>query len=81
MIEAAYVSLLRPGNGRRNTPVEAERVESYIVWMAVYLARNCPMCRNFFGVTIAKPNGSGYRPIHGRCATCGYEIAWALITS
>jgi hypothetical protein len=26
------------------------------------------MCRNYFGVTIAKPNGSGYPAIHGRCA-------------
>jgi hypothetical protein len=60
---------------------EAERAASYIIYMAVYLARTCPMCRNFFGVTIAKANGSGYRPIHGRCATCGYEIAWALISS
>ena len=61
--------------------VEVETVQSYSMSMAVYLARNCPMCLNYFGVTIAKPNGSGYRPIDGRCATCGYEIAWALITS
>ena len=49
--------------------------------MAVYLARDCPMCGNYLGVTIARRNGSGYRLIHGRCATCGYEIAWALISS
>jgi hypothetical protein len=28
--------------------------------MAVYLARNCPMCRNYFGVVIARRNGRGY---------------------
>jgi hypothetical protein len=49
--------------------------------MAVYLARNCPYRGNYFGVVIAKPNGSGYQPIHGRCASCRYEIAWALISS
>jgi endogenous inhibitor of DNA gyrase (YacG/DUF329 family) len=49
--------------------------------MAVYLARNCPKCGNYWGVTIAASNGSGYQPVHGRCATCGYKIAWALFTS
>ena len=49
--------------------------------MAVYLARNCPKCGNYWGVTIATSNGSGYQPFHGRCATCGYKIAWALFTS
>ena len=29
----------------------------------------------------AKPNGSGCQPVHGCCATCGYQIAWALFTS
>ena len=48
--------------------------------MAIYLARNCPKCRDYLGVVIAKPNGSGYQPVHGRCATCKYEISWALIT-
>jgi len=49
--------------------------------MAVYLARNCPRCGNYWGVTIAKPDSRGFQPIHGRCATCGYEIAWTIITS
>jgi endogenous inhibitor of DNA gyrase (YacG/DUF329 family) len=49
--------------------------------MAVYLARNCPRCGNYWGVTIGKPDGSGSQSIHGRCAKCGYEIAWAIISS
>jgi endogenous inhibitor of DNA gyrase (YacG/DUF329 family) len=51
------------------------------LFMAVYLARDCPYCGNYFGVVIAKRNGSGYRPIHGRCSVCGYEVAWALISA
>jgi hypothetical protein len=27
--------------------------------MAVYLARTCPMCRNYFGVVIAEPQDRG----------------------
>jgi ribosomal protein S27AE len=46
--------------------------------LAVYLARDCPRCGKFFGVFIAKPNGSGFQPIHGRCPSCGYEISMAL---
>ena len=49
--------------------------------MAVYLPRTCPKCGNYFGVVIAKPSDSGYQPIHGRCAICGFEVAWALFTS
>jgi hypothetical protein len=47
--------------------------------MAKYLPRNCPMCRNYWGVVIAEPkDGRKFQPVHARCATCGYEIAWAL---
>jgi len=47
--------------------------------MAVYLARSCPKCRNYFGVVIAERQGRGKpQPIHGRCATCGYEVNWTL---
>jgi hypothetical protein len=49
--------------------------------MAAYLARDCPMCGNYLGVTITRRKGSGYRPIHDRYATCGYEKAWGLISS
>jgi len=49
--------------------------------MAVYLARNCPRCRNYWGVTIAKPDGSGSQPVHGTCGRCGYEISWAIVRS
>jgi hypothetical protein len=49
--------------------------------MAVYLARNCPRCGNFWGVVVAKPNGSGFQPIHGLCSTCGYEISWAVFST
>jgi hypothetical protein len=47
--------------------------------MAVYLARTCPKCRNYFGVVIAELEGRGRsQPINGRCAACGYEIHWTL---
>ena len=38
--------------------------------MALYLARSCPWCRNYFGVVIGEPQSkSNVRPIRGRCAT------------
>jgi hypothetical protein len=48
--------------------------------MAVYLARSCPMCRDYFGVVIGESQSqSQVRPVRGRCANCGYQINWALI--
>src|SRR5262245_43950786 len=48
--------------------------------MAVYLARSCPMCRNYFGVMIGGSKAeTNVRPIRGRCANCGYEINWTLL--
>ena len=36
-----------------------------------------PRCRNYFGVVISQPEDRGQsHPIHGRCATCGYEVNW-----
>jgi hypothetical protein len=61
--------------------VEVAVGQSYSLQVALYIARTARECRNYFAVTIAKPNGSGYQFIHGRCTTCGYEISWALITS
>jgi len=50
--------------------------------MAVYLARVCPMCRNYFGVVIGEAKTENkVQPIHGHCATCGYEIRWTLLRS
>jgi hypothetical protein len=63
------------------TPLNRHNLPANLQCMAVYLARNCPRCRSYWGVTIAKPDASGLQPIHGRCATCGYEIAWAMISS
>src|SRR5262245_19707926 len=38
--------------------------------MAVYLARSCPRCRDYFGVVIAETQGHAKpQSIHGRCAT------------
>jgi hypothetical protein len=35
-----------------------------------------------YGVPVGEPKDQGkFQPIHGRCTTCGYEIAWALIRS
>ena len=45
------------------------------------MARSCPRCRNYFGVVIGEPEGRrNIQLIYGRCAECGYEIAWALIS-
>ena len=49
--------------------------------MAKYLARNCPWCRNYLGIVIAEPDDDNVQSIRGRCTTCAYEIAWALIRS
>jgi hypothetical protein len=47
--------------------------------MAVYLARSSPVCRNYFGVVIWElKSESNVRPIHGRCANCGYVVNWTL---
>ena len=46
--------------------------------MAVYLARTCPKCRNYFGVVIREP--AKQREIHTRSfAKCGYEVNWTLL--
>jgi hypothetical protein len=45
--------------------------------MAVYLARSCPRCRNYFGIVIGEPKTEkNVQPIHGCCAKCGYEVNW-----
>jgi hypothetical protein len=45
--------------------------------MAVYLARSCPRCRNYFGVVIGEPKSeNNVRPIRGRCSYCGYVVNW-----
>jgi hypothetical protein len=45
--------------------------------MAVYLARSCPMCRNYLGVVIGEPKSEkNVRPIRGRCSYCGYVVNW-----
>ena len=40
--------------------------------MAVYLARSCPKCRNYFGVVIAETElrEKNSKRIHGQCAKC-----------
>jgi hypothetical protein len=39
------------------------------------------MCSGYLGIVIAGRSDSAVQPIHGVCATCGYQIAWALICS
>jgi hypothetical protein len=47
--------------------------------MAVYLARTCPKCRNYFGIVIGEPKSeNNVQSIRGRCAKCGYEVNWTL---
>jgi hypothetical protein len=48
--------------------------------MAVYLARNCPECGEYFGVVLGEPILDGRKlPVIGSCKHCGYSIRWALV--
>lgn len=45
------------------------------------LARTCPICGSYLGIVIADPEENNVRSVRGRCAVCGYAIAWTLIRS
>jgi hypothetical protein len=49
--------------------------------MAKYIARNCPKCRDYFGVVVNPlPKSDGEHPINGFCAVCGYQLkGWRVI--
>jgi hypothetical protein len=49
--------------------------------MAKYIARNCPKCRDYFGLVLNQPpQSNGEHPINGFCAVWGYQLkGWRLI--
>jgi len=48
-----------------------------------YLARKCPRCRDYFGVTVShEPTSDGENAISAYCAVCGYTLkGWRLIVT
>ena len=52
----------------------------YATYMAKYLARTCPMCKNYLGVVIAEATSdTKTHAVDGLCARCGYKVSWMLI--
>jgi hypothetical protein len=49
--------------------------------MAKYIVRQCPKCRDYFGVLVNQPpKSNGEHHINGFCAVCGYQLkGWRLI--
>jgi C4-type Zn-finger protein len=51
-----------------------------IQWMAKYLARSCPRCDGYLGIVLPEPRRNiRLQAINGRCAECGYRMAWVLV--
>ena len=43
--------------------------------MGRYIARTCPKCRDYFGVTvIQRPNSNGEHSITAYCLLCGFQL-------
>jgi len=51
--------------------------------MPGYLAKKCPRCRDYFGVTVTQtPNSNGEHPISAYCSVCGFQLkGWRLIVT
>ena len=48
--------------------------------MAKYLARSCPRCAGYLGIVVREPGRNiRLQAINGRCAECGYRLAWLLV--
>jgi C4-type Zn-finger protein len=49
--------------------------------MAKYIARNCPKCRDYFGVVVSQwPTRDREYLVSGFCTTCGYRLkGWRVI--
>jgi len=49
--------------------------------MPRYIARTCPRCRDYFGVTVSQqPTSDGEHAITAYCALCGYTLrGWRMI--
>ena len=48
--------------------------------MARYLARICPRCNGYVGITIREPGRNlPVQAVNGHCAKCSYRMAWIVI--
>jgi len=48
--------------------------------MARYLARNCPRCNGYVGITIREPGRNvPVQAVNGRCSRRSYRMAWIVI--
>jgi hypothetical protein len=48
--------------------------------MARYLARACPRCNGYVGITIREPGRNvPLQAVNGRSSPCPYRIAWIVI--
>jgi hypothetical protein len=49
--------------------------------MAKYIARECPKCRDYFGVVISHPSPESRElPVLADCAGCGFQLrGWRVI--
>ena len=49
--------------------------------MARYLARACPRCNGYVGITIRElGHNVPVQAVNGRCSQCPYRKAWIVIT-
>jgi hypothetical protein len=48
--------------------------------MARYLARACPHCNGYVGITIREPGRNvPLQAVNGRCTQCTFRMAWIVI--
>jgi hypothetical protein len=57
-----------------------EFYKSHGTLMARCLARACPRCNDYVGITIREPGRNvPVQAVNGRCSRCPYRIAWIVI--
>jgi hypothetical protein len=48
--------------------------------MIRYLARSCPRCNGYVGITTREPGRNiAVQAVNGRCTRCSYQMAWIVI--
>jgi C4-type Zn-finger protein len=48
--------------------------------MARYLARACPRCNGYVGITMREPGRNvPLQAVNGHCSRCQYRLAWIVI--
>ena len=51
------------------------------IWMARYLARACPRCNRYLGLTMREsPTWRPVQALKGQCVRCGHWFAWIVIS-